>query len=309
MTFYADGVQYSHDNDNKYGYSSPINILNSTQVVAFRCEDNGGVCGLKVNLSNGVKTDTTWKCSDRKEVGWQNVSFDDSAWENAKFRHDKRNLIWATGKNCGKGKIVYCRKSIIGLPSTSIASVSTVTTTVIETSIATTTVVFGTRIATTPVGEPSAVTTTVVGPCSPTITVVEPCSPITTAVIETSTATTTVVEPCSLTTGFGVQPSSTGVAFLGSDGVLRSQVCRDVVVVTSAMIEDAISTIYKELKIDKSKMSSVIRKKVSQKDERTSSATIGYFGLIFFILPLALIIISDAPKLIEHLATLRHPRQ
>ncbi|XP_050398390.2 uncharacterized protein LOC126816177 [Patella vulgata] len=386
MDLYADGDQYKHDNDNIWNAMSSINIPGSTQLVAIRCYNLEGWCGINVGLSNGVRTDTTWKCSEEEEEGWNTVGFNDSAWNKAKLLQ-RSNVDWIwTNDNAMDMGTIYCRKSILVepySPTTTVVEPSSTTTTVVEPSTATTTVeelsTATTRVVelsattttvvepsslnttagglstatttvvessspTTTVGELSTVTTTVVQPCLPTTTVmelstatttvVEPCSPtttvvelstVTTTVVEPSTATTTVVEPCSptttvedlcsptttvvmpctQTTDFDLQPSSTGVAVLGSDGVLRSQVCQDVVVVTSesAMKEAAVSSIYKELTLNKSKISAVIRKKVSQKDERPSSATIGYFGLIFAVLPFALLIISDIPKLIQHLRT------
>ncbi|XP_050396179.1 mucin-2 [Patella vulgata] len=384
MEFYADGERYTHQYDDIKYKPSTINIPSSTKLVAIRCKNQEGVRGLNVGLSNGVRTDTTWKCSVEEEGGWNTVGFNDSAWNNPKLLLVSNGDWIGTNENPRHRGTIYCRKSILfgtststttvvepssqtttvvepsfptttvvepSFPTTKVVELSTATTTVVESCSPTTTVadpsVTTTKVVepgsptttvvepsftittvvepcpptttvlepsfttttvvepclpTTTVVEPSFTTTTVVEPCLPTTTVIEPCPPATT-VVEPCPPTTTLVMPCTQTAEFDLQPSSTGMAVLGSDGVLRSHVCRDVVVVTSesAMTDEAVSSIYKELTLDKSKMSSVIRKKVSQKDERPSSATIGYFGLIFAVLPFTLIIISDIPKLIKHL--------
>ncbi|KAK6174145.1 hypothetical protein SNE40_017476 [Patella caerulea] len=113
MQLYADGVRYIHRNDDRWMYLSQINIPHSTKVLAIKCESWGGQCGLSVILSNGVKTDTSWKCSDNEEDGWNTAGFDDKDWRNAKLSPSGGDLIWTTESLWSTGAI-YCRKSISG---------------------------------------------------------------------------------------------------------------------------------------------------------------------------------------------------
>ncbi|KAK6174102.1 hypothetical protein SNE40_017442 [Patella caerulea] len=111
LEFYADGVRYEHYNDNNWKYFTVATIPSSTKVVAARCENPKGQCGLKIFLSNGVNTDTSWKCSDNEEDGWNTVRFDDSNWKNAKMVPRAPNFIWTSDDKFARGAI-YCRKSV-----------------------------------------------------------------------------------------------------------------------------------------------------------------------------------------------------
>ncbi|KAK6169073.1 hypothetical protein SNE40_020194 [Patella caerulea] len=122
MYFYADGVQYTNKNDNDWTKSSPVSIPGDTQVVAVKCKDLHVVAGIKLALSNGIKTDTTWKCSKTYAVGWNKPGFDDSNWPNAivpnynwgskpASLNGKADWIWTTGYR-GQDTTVYCRKVI-----------------------------------------------------------------------------------------------------------------------------------------------------------------------------------------------------
>ncbi|XP_050413593.1 SCO-spondin [Patella vulgata] len=123
MSFYADGVLYSNANDNNWPRSSPVSIPGDTQVVAVKCVDQGVVGGIKLALSNGIKTDATWKCSAKYEKGWNLPGFDDGAWENAILAsynwgsnpsslNGKAEWIWTSGYR-GEDLIVYCRRVIV----------------------------------------------------------------------------------------------------------------------------------------------------------------------------------------------------
>ncbi|XP_050396103.1 tolloid-like protein 2 [Patella vulgata] len=113
-------------------------------------------------------------------------------------------------------------------------------------------------------------------------------------------STATVVNQWSQTTPY-FRPPSTAMA----DGILRSRICREVVVgmLQSAILDNVVRKIKNELTVNKSNLSSVTRKKVSQEDDRKSSAAIGYFGVTFCVLPLVLITILDISKLMQYLKT------
>ncbi|KAK6174125.1 hypothetical protein SNE40_017458 [Patella caerulea] len=117
VEFYADGVRYQHDNDNKGDVASPINIPGSTRLIAIRCENWSWTRGLNVNLSNGVRSDASWKCSDEEEDGWNTVSFNDSSWRNAELIDNFNTYwIWTTEDAYDSRDTIYCRK-FIGAPS------------------------------------------------------------------------------------------------------------------------------------------------------------------------------------------------
>ncbi|KAK6178084.1 hypothetical protein SNE40_012915 [Patella caerulea] len=117
---------------------------------------------------------------------------------------------------------------------------------------------------------------------------------------EPSVSTATVVNQWSQTTPY-FRPPSTAFA----DGMLRSRVCREVVVgmLKSAILDNVVRKIKNELTVNKSNLSSVTRKKVSQEDDRKSSAAIGYFGVTLCVLPLVLITVLDISKLMQYLKT------
>ena len=58
-----------------------------------------------------------------------------------------------------------------------------------------------------------------------------------------------------------------------------------------------------ELLVDKSKMSSSKRQKISAPDERLSSKGIGVLGIVMLVGILCLLVIGDAPVLIRHFKT------
>ncbi|KAK6173565.1 hypothetical protein SNE40_016990 [Patella caerulea] len=122
MEFYADGVLFSNINDNDWTKSSPITISDNTQVIAVKCVDTGVVGGIKLALSNGIKTDTTWKCSATYEDNWETPEFNDGSWPNAILPtfdwgpnpaalNGNADWIWTTGFQ-GQDTTVFCRKVI-----------------------------------------------------------------------------------------------------------------------------------------------------------------------------------------------------
>ncbi|CAG2232235.1 unnamed protein product [Mytilus edulis] len=61
------------------------------------------------------------------------------------------------------------------------------------------------------------------------------------------------------------------------------------------VLHEAIASMSKELKVDKKKTNSHIRKLTSASDSRMSSRTIGIFGIVLLIIPFFLIILGDIP--------------
>lgn len=59
------------------------------------------------------------------------------------------------------------------------------------------------------------------------------------------------------------------------------------------ILRPVLDKLEKELKVDKTKLSSTIRKLASAEDHRPSSKHIGYIGIIFLVSVIALVVISD----------------
>ena len=60
-----------------------VMFVSGTKVIGIHCKDvykNGMILA---SLSNGVVTDSSWKCSSTYQAGWSTASFDDSSWGNA----------------------------------------------------------------------------------------------------------------------------------------------------------------------------------------------------------------------------------
>ena len=90
MAVYIDGeYQYAADL-NTYNILSTIVIPNSFKVIAIKCVDIGQGEGLLASAENYLGelvllSDTTWKCSEVLEQGWEQTNFDASSenWNNA----------------------------------------------------------------------------------------------------------------------------------------------------------------------------------------------------------------------------------
>ncbi|XP_050395318.1 uncharacterized protein LOC126814282 [Patella vulgata] len=117
------------------------------------------------------------------------------------------------------------------------------------------------------------------------------------------TVVTTIQSSCvSLQVNDTIASSSTGITgFIGSDGIMRATVCREVIVVTPdpAAEQEAVESIVKELTVDKKNISALVKKKVSAQDKRSSSVAIGFIGIVFLIIPFLLIIAVDLPTCIQ----------
>ncbi|KAK6189698.1 hypothetical protein SNE40_001698 [Patella caerulea] len=124
MSFYADGVLYTNQNDNDWRQQSPVSIPDDTRVVAIKCLNIRGIGGIKMALGDGTKTDVTWKCSAAFEDNWNKVGFNDAAWANAivppyntvktqpESLNGKADWIWTSGYEEEQDTTVYCRKVI-----------------------------------------------------------------------------------------------------------------------------------------------------------------------------------------------------
>ena len=133
-SLYIDGSESNVAGLGQLGQTSRLQIPASTELIAVKCYDgNGGVynyCGIigSVQDSQGrdiAVTDSTWKCSDTLESGWQLPGFTEgSNWRAAIDQGDShymlnrepyrnipssnKRVIWGTR---GVGT-VYCRKTL-----------------------------------------------------------------------------------------------------------------------------------------------------------------------------------------------------
>ena len=117
---YHDGKVVLH-NDN-WRQTSHVDLENPC-VLAFKASDSGHQEGILASTSTGVVTDETWRCSAALESDWHTLTFDDSAWYQARVVGTNgvspwgnfpdisvdAKWIWAQGSKAGT---VYCRKRL-----------------------------------------------------------------------------------------------------------------------------------------------------------------------------------------------------
>ena len=121
MAVYVDGVYQYAANLNTNDVPSTIVIPDSFEVIAIKCVDIGE--GLLASAEDSLGelvllSDTTWKCSEVFEQGWELENFDASS-ENWKKAIDKGPQSWSvegqissfaswiwTGKSA---EYIYCR--------------------------------------------------------------------------------------------------------------------------------------------------------------------------------------------------------
>ena len=131
LAVYVDGVRAtsSNANENTWWASSDYPLTDCNSLIAIACRNGGGSAGLLASTTTGVKTDTTWRCTDQLETGWETVGFTETAgvWgnpasdgENGDEPHPwplftdilpSAEWIWY-GPNLVNDKTTYCRKNI-----------------------------------------------------------------------------------------------------------------------------------------------------------------------------------------------------
>ena len=97
-------------------------IPNSTRVVAIAATGKGA--SIIGSFSDGVVTDSKWKCSTKNESKWALPEFDDEHWEEAEETSpqkegtkgiteisSKAKWIRITADDSTQNKIMYCRLS------------------------------------------------------------------------------------------------------------------------------------------------------------------------------------------------------
>lgn len=53
------------------------------EVVAILVKNTGGPSRIMAIFSNGVRSDSSWKCTTNAHNGWHTTNFDDSSWPHA----------------------------------------------------------------------------------------------------------------------------------------------------------------------------------------------------------------------------------
>ena len=117
IVIYGDGLTVATSR------SDTTHIPSNTRVLAFQASNAGGPKAVVIWLSNGVVSDTSWRCTDDQPAGaaWMYAGFDDSGWLNATsviYPADDNMLgminagatqIWG---DCGECDTIYCRRDI-----------------------------------------------------------------------------------------------------------------------------------------------------------------------------------------------------
>ena len=78
MEMFADGVSLGKDDDWKS--STDYVIPGNTRVISVSGIDKGYQYGILGSFSNGMVTNSSWKCENEEYPGWKSPDFDDSSW-------------------------------------------------------------------------------------------------------------------------------------------------------------------------------------------------------------------------------------
>ncbi|ESO94422.1 hypothetical protein LOTGIDRAFT_175420 [Lottia gigantea] len=120
LNFFVDGQLEASSNDWKVG--SPVSFSDTAHVLAFDCRDEGVIAGIRGSFSNGVVTDSSWRCSTSDDEGWKELGFDDSNWQDATIQThsdwgnkptsiaSEAKWIWTAGDFTDRH--VFCRRRL-----------------------------------------------------------------------------------------------------------------------------------------------------------------------------------------------------
>ncbi|KAL9964324.1 hypothetical protein ACROYT_G027952 [Oculina patagonica] len=97
LTVYADGSLVGHNGGVWYA-ARWFSFSSNTKVIAVSVYNGPGVSGFLGVFSNGVVTDSSWKCkeTDNPENGWEQTNFVDDAWPYAYNRKNNSGLSGST---------------------------------------------------------------------------------------------------------------------------------------------------------------------------------------------------------------------
>ncbi|XP_061165877.1 mucin-2-like [Saccostrea echinata] len=106
------------------------------------------------------------------------------------------------------------------------------------------------------------------------------------------TATMTTVVPTTVIMTSYIAPSTVTVEVTPLLTTCNNQT-KFINITNTQYIQEAVENITKALYVDKTTISSYVRSKTCAEDDRTSSATVGYFGIVFIAVPFGLIFLLD----------------
>ncbi|XP_069108776.1 transcription initiation factor TFIID subunit 12-like [Argopecten irradians] len=132
--------------------------------------------------------------------------------------------------------------------------------------------------------------------CLPTTTVATTSTSPTTTTVPTTTATSTSLS----TTTTGECDSTFGTTDPSAQQNCRCILRKPMVNLTTSQLQTIVTELQSQLSVNKSTLSSTIRKKTSATDNRPSSRVIGMAGAVFLALPFVLLITCDIIRLFSH---------
>lgn len=124
MSLFIDGQEIADlTNADNWRYPDTLDLPCTTRVIAIEANDTGGEGGIRASTVDGyIKTNSSWKCTNKRIPGWQGFGFNDSSWMKAvvvpnfeslpeatknSFRKDAM-WIWTRGYE-GQDLNVFCR--------------------------------------------------------------------------------------------------------------------------------------------------------------------------------------------------------
>ncbi|XP_031574613.1 uncharacterized protein LOC116308348 isoform X2 [Actinia tenebrosa] len=115
---YGNGQYMGNDND-RWNVIKSYMFGTDIEVVAILVKNTGGPSGLMATFSNGIRTDSSWKCTTTTYKNWHTTNFDDSSWPHAvehalngyTVRDIPRDVRWI-GVRDPNAKQFYCRRRI-----------------------------------------------------------------------------------------------------------------------------------------------------------------------------------------------------
>ncbi|XP_048746937.2 uncharacterized protein LOC125659335 isoform X2 [Ostrea edulis] len=120
------------------------------------------------------------------------------------------------------------------------------------------------------------------------------------------TTTVTTIAPTTVVMTTYLAPSTVTVEMTASLATCQDQTTF-INITNTKYIQEAVENITKALYLDKKTTSSYVRSKTCAEDKRTSSATVGYFGIIFIVVPFGIMFLADLCSIYKHLMeTVRH---
>lgn len=79
MELFADGISLGKDNGG-WRTATDFVIPGDTKIIAVEAKSSHYRPGILGSFSNGLVTNSNWKCSERSHLRWNSPDFDDSSW-------------------------------------------------------------------------------------------------------------------------------------------------------------------------------------------------------------------------------------